>query len=417
MDLFDSQLAKNPSHKPLADRMRPMTIEEIVGQEHLLGQGKVLRQLIESDRLRSLILWGPPGVGKTTIASAIAHATNSAFISLSAVNTGIKEAREVIKKAEDDLKFHHRRTILFIDEIHRFNKAQQDAFLPSVEDGTIILIGATTENPSFEVNSALLSRSQVFVLHAHTFQSLRAILDRALIDTERGLGKEPIRIADKEKDMLLEFSNGDARTLLNLLEIATVITAENDDAKTITREVLENALQTKMLRYDKTGEEHYNVISAFIKSMRNSDADAALYWLARMITAGEDPLFIARRMVVFASEDVGLGDAAAVPLAVSVFQAVERIGMPEGRIPLGHCATYLALAPKDNRAYRGIEAALSDAKEFGNLSVPLHLRNAVTNLMKDIGYGKGYQYAHNLEEKKADMQCLPDELKGKSYLL
>lgn len=413
MDLFDAQLQKQTNHKPLADRLRPATIDDIVGQEHLLGAGAVLRMLIEKDQLRSLIFWGPPGTGKTTIAAVIAHTTGAAFQAISAVNTGVKEAREIISRAKDDLKFHSRRTILFVDEIHRFNKSQQDSFLPSVEDGTIILIGATTENPSFEVNSALLSRSHVFVLNGHTHKSLSSILERALSDPDRGLDGGATTIDDAVRDLLIEYANGDARALLNILELASFLCGESGE---ITKEMLDKAVLHKALRYDKGGEEHYNVISAFIKSMRNSDANAALYWLARMIEAGESPLFIARRMVVFASEDVGLADPTALQLAVAIFQAVDSIGMPEGRIPLAHGVVYLAQAKKNNAAYRGIEAALADAKEFGNLPVPLHLRNAVTNLMKDIGYGKGYQYAHDFEEKKTDMSCLPSELEGRRYI-
>ncbi len=397
---------------PLAQRMRPITIDEIVGQDHLLGSNGVLRSLIESDHIPSMILWGPPGVGKTTIAQAIATTTGAHFVQVSAVQTGVKEAREIIAKAKDAIKFHKKRTILFVDEIHRFNKAQQDAFLPSVEDGTIILIGATTENPSFEVNSALLSRTRVLTLKAHTVESLNMILDRALSDTQKGLGNKTLTVDDESRDVLLQYSNGDGRTLLNALELVTSLVKDNT---TITKTDIETALQHKALQYDKGGEEHCNIISAFIKSMRNSDVNAALYWCARMIEAGEDPLFIARRMVVFASEDIGLADVHALPIANAVFQAIHTIGMPEGRINLAHGVVYLAQAPKNNTAYRAMEAALADAKEYGNLPVPLHLRNAPTKLMKELEYGKGYQYAHDIEEKVADMECMPDELIGRKY--
>ncbi len=407
MDLFDAVLDKN-TYAPLADRMRPQTLDDIVGQDHLLGDGKVLRSLIEQDQLRSVIFWGPPGVGKTTIASVIAGHTGAFFIHLSAVNVGVKEVRSVIEKARDQLKYHHKKTIVFLDEIHRFNKAQQDALLPAVEQGIIILIGATTENPSFEVNSALLSRSRVFVLKELEIASLGLILRRAC----ELLGID--NISQEAQEVLCSHANGDARSLLNILEFAYLLVQKNIK-KEITLATIEEAIQQKALRYDKAGEEHYNVISAFIKSMRNSDANAALYWLSRMIEAGEDPLFIARRMVVFASEDIGLADAQAIQLATSVFQAVHAIGMPEGRIPLGHCAVYLSRAPKNNTAYCGIEAALKDVREFGNLPVPLHLRNAVTKFMKEIEYGKGYKYAHDFKDQTTDMQCMPDELKDRNY--
>lgn len=413
MDLFETSI-KNNRFAPLAERVRPKTLDDIVGQEHLLGPGKVLRVMIEKDALQSLIFWGPPGVGKTTIARVIAGVTGAHFESISAVSTGIKEAREILAKAHDRLKFHAKRTILFIDEIHRFNKAQQDAFLPAVENGTIVLIGATTENPSFEVNSALLSRSQVFVLKGHSEESLERIIRRVFSDPLSGL-PAGASIQEDAKKSLISFANGDARTLLNTIELAIAISPHGASVY-FTKAMIDEAIQQKALRYDKDGEEHYNIISAFIKSMRNSDANAALYWLARMVDAGENPLFIARRMVVFASEDVGLADPLAIQVALAVFQAVDGIGMPEGRIPLAHAACYLSGAPKNNAAYQGIEAALAEVKNSGNLAVPLHLRNASTALMKNIGYGAGYQYAHDFEEKKTDMLCLPEELRGRSFI-
>lgn len=412
IDLFDT-IDNAKVMAPLAQRMRPLMIDEIVGQDHLLGQNGVLRKLIASDQIPSMILWGPPGVGKTTIAQAIASSTGSNFVQVSAVQTGVKEAREIIKKAEDAIKFYKKRTILFVDEIHRFNKAQQDAFLPSVEQGIIILIGATTENPSFEVNSALLSRARVFTLKAHTYESLNEIVNRAIADTEKGLGNQHLILEEDSRDILLHYSNGDARTLLNALELVASLATKD---QRISKADVEAALQYKALQYDKGGEEHYNIISAFIKSMRNSDTDAALYWCARMIEAGEDPLFIARRMVVFASEDIGMADPKALLIANAVFQAVHMIGFPEARINIGHGVVYLATAPKNNYAYVAMEAALADAKEYGNLPVPLHLRNAPTKLMKELEYGKGYQYAHDVEGKVVDMECMPEELIGKRYL-
>ncbi len=418
MDLFDTQ-SKN-QFTPLAERMRPRILDDIVGQDHLLGSDKVLRTMVLRDQLVSLLFWGPPGVGKTTIASVIAAETGAHFISMSAVIAGVKDIREAVTKAEENLKFKHKKTILFIDEIHRFNKAQQDALLPHVERGTVIFMGATTENPSFEVNSALLSRSRVFVLKAHTVESLYQILDRSLSDTERGFGAEDIVLAPEARDYLVQFSNGDGRTLLNALELAVNVASSVGGKKkkklTITRALLEEALQHKALHYDKGGEEHYSVISAFIKSMRNSDANAALYWLARMIEAGEDPVFIARRMVIFASEDVGNAVPTALVLANAVFQAVHAIGMPEARINLAQGVVYLAQAKKSNQSYIGLERALQDVRAYGSLPVPLHLRNAVTKLMKDLSYGKGYQYAHDYDEGKTDMTCLPDTLKSRNYL-
>ena len=412
-DLFDSTLQKK-DFSPLADRMRPRTLEEIIGQEHLLGEGKILRQLIEQDELRSLVFWGPPGVGKTTIASVIANHTGAAFIPMSAVSAGVKDVRRVVDDALESLKFHGKKTILFLDEIHRFNKAQQDALLPAVEQGMIILIGATTENPSFEVNAALLSRSRVFVLHALSPEDLSLIIDVALSDDVRGLGKQQLNIANDAQEFLIQAANGDARTLLNVLELASFLLAQKQE-KELTTPILSESMQQKAPRYDRAGEEHYNVISAFIKSMRNSDASAALYWLARMIDAGEDSVFIARRMVVFASEDIGNVQPTALVVANAVMQAAHAIGMPEARINLAQGAVYLAECKKNNRSYVALGKAMEDVKTYGNLAVPLHLRNAPTKLMKELEYGKGYKYAHDFEEGTTDMQCMPDELKDRNY--
>lgn len=412
-DLFDSTLQKK-DFSPLADRMRPRTLHEIIGQEHILGEGRVLRELIEQDELRSLIFWGPPGVGKTTIASVIANHTGAAFIPLSAVSAGVKDVRKVVDDALESLKFYGKKTILFLDEIHRFNKAQQDALLPAVEQGMIVLIGATTENPSFEVNAALLSRSRVFVLNALSPEALSLIIDVALSDDVRGIGKQQLSIAKDAREFLIQAANGDARTLLNVLELTSFLLAQKQE-KEMTVSILSESMQQKALRYDRAGEEHYNVISAFIKSMRNSDASATLYWLARMIDAGEDPVFIARRMVVFASEDIGNVQPTALVVANAVMQAAHAIGMPEARINLAQGAVYLAECKKSNRSYVALGKAMEDVKTYGNLAVPLHLRNAPTKLMKELEYGKGYKYAHDFEKGTADMQCMPDELKGKNY--
>lgn len=411
-DLFNTT-DTNP-YAPLADRMRPASLDEIVGQGHLLGEGKVLRGLIEQDVLRSAIFWGPPGVGKTTIASVIACMTGANFLSLSAVAVGVKEVRRVIEEAKSQYSFQKKRTILFLDEIHRFNKAQQDALLPSVEQGTIILIGATTENPSFEVNAALLSRSRIFVLKELGYDALDRVLSRALSDSQRGFGALGLTIATVVRERIIEYANGDARSLLNICELAAIL-ARREKKTEITLEILAEALQQKSMRYDRAGEEHHNVISAFIKSMRNSDASAALYWLARMIDAGEDPLFIARRMVVFASEDIGLAQPTALVVANAVAHAVHFIGMPEARINLAHGTVYLAECKKNNRSYMALNRAMEDVKKYGNLSVPLHLRNAPNKLMKDLNYGKGYKYAHDFEDSVTDMQCMPDELKDRNY--
>ena len=410
LSLFDSQEAYNP----LASRMRPEDLDEFVGQEHLLGKGKVLRQLIEQDRVSSMIFWGPPGVGKTTLARIIAHRTKSNFIDFSAVTSGIKEIKAVMQEAENNRRFGTR-TIVFVDEIHRFNKAQQDAFLPFVEKGSIILIGATTENPSFEINGALLSRCKVFVLKELTVEDLLSLLRRALTDP-RGFGSQKIEISDDLLEMIARFANGDARTALSTLEMA-VLNGEldGDGTVTVTKETLEQCTSKKSLLYDKNGEEHYNLISALHKSMRNSDPDAAVYWLARMLEAGEDPLYIARRVTRFASEDVGLADPQALTVAISAYQACHFIGMPECSVHLTEAVVYLSLAPKSNALYVAYETAKKDAIEQLAEPVPLVIRNAPTKLMKDLEYGKGYQYAHDTKEKLTDMQCLPDALLGREY--
>lgn len=403
------------STAPLADRMRPRSLDEFVGQQHLVGKGKILRKLIESDSVTSMILWGPPGVGKTTLARIVAEKTRAKFENFSAVLSGIKEIKEVMKAAEERRRFGQR-TLLFIDEIHRFNKSQQDAFLPYVERGDIILIGATTENPSFELNSALLSRSRVFVLNPISPDDLVILLKRALADKERGLGKLNVKTDENLLYKIANFANGDARTALNALELAVLSTKPSADGSLqITDEVLEEVLQRKTLLYDKNGEEHYNLISALHKSMRNSDCDAAVYWLARMLEAGEDPLYIARRMIRFASEDVGLADPEALTQAVAAYQAAHFIGMPECSVILAQAAVYLSLAPKSNALYIGYNNAKADAQRTLAEGVPLHLRNAPTKLMKDIGYGQGYKYAHDYQNSIARMQCLPDNLKERQY--
>jgi putative ATPase len=403
--------------RPLADRMRPRTLDEFVGQEKIIGPGRALRRMIDEDRLQSIILWGPPGTGKTTLASLIAEKTAARFITFSAVTSGIREVREVMKAADEYRRESGRRTVVFIDEIHRFNKAQQDAFLPFVESGTIILIGATTENPSFEVNSALLSRSRVFTLESLTAEHLVAILTRAIEDAERGLGEERVDAADEVLRTIAAYASGDARVALNTLELAVSI-AEPDaiGARVITKEILSEAMQRASLRYDKGGENHYNFVSAYIKSIRNSDADAAVYWLARMLEAGEDPLFIARRLVIHASEDVGLADPRALVTAVAAMQATHFVGMPEARLALTQATLHLALAPKSNSVLTAYMAAAKDAIETEQQPVPLHLRNAPTSLMKGMGYGGGYQYAHDYEEGRAEeMSCLPESLEGRTY--
>ena len=398
---------------PLASRLRPETLAEYVGQQHLVGPGKPLRLLIDRDQVLSMIFWGPPGVGKTTLANVIANQTRTRFINFSAVTSGIKEIRAVMQQAEDNRRFGEK-TIVFVDEIHRFNKAQQDAFLPCVEKGSIILIGATTENPSFEVNSALLSRCKVFVLKALGEQELETLLRRAL-ESPKGFGGQKIEIDGDVLALIARFANGDARTALSTLEMAVLNGELEDGVTTVTRETVEQCTSRKSLLYDKNGEEHYNLISALHKSMRNSDPDAAVYWLARMLEAGEDPLYVARRVTRFASEDVGLADPRALEIAVAAYQACHYIGMPECTVHLTEAVVYLSLAPKSNALYMAYETAKRDAERQLADPVPLHIRNGVTSLMKDLGYGKGYQYAHDTADKLTDMRCLPDSLLGTEY--
>ncbi len=407
------------STAPLAERMRPRALDEFVGQDHLLAEGRILRRLIEEDRLTSLALWGPPGSGKTTLARIIANRTASEFVPFSAVTSGIKEIRRVMNDAAELRAKLGRRTVLFIDEIHRFNKAQQDAFLPYVENGTIILIGATTENPSFEINSALLSRLKVFVLNQLTEDEIVRILAEAARDVERGLGGLNVSISEEQLRRLAVYAGGDARTALNTLELAALSarpeTGDGGARRVITDDDLNEALQRASALYDKSGEQHYNLISAFIKSIRNSDPQATLYWLARMIEAGEDPMYIARRIVHHAAEDVGLADPQALVLATAAAQATHLIGLPEARLTLAEAAIYLARAPKSNKVYAAYEAAAEDARATQSEPVPLHLRNAPTGLMKALGYGKGYKYAHDYEEGRSDMVCLPEKLKDRKY--
>ncbi len=406
-------LFESGQNNPLASRLRPATLEEFVGQKHLLGEGKVLRQLIEQDAISSMIFWGPPGVGKTTLARIIAGKTRANFIDFSAVTSGIKEIRQVMARAEND-RLLGEKTILFVDEIHRFNKAQQDAFLPFVEKGSIILIGATTENPSFEVNSALLSRCKVFVLQALSTEELVQLLCHALED-ERGFGGQKVEISQTMLEMIATFANGDGRTALNTLEMVVLNGERNAEKTVVTEDILEQCISKKSLLYDKSGEEHYNLISALHKSMRNSDPDAAVYWLARMLEAGEDPLYIARRLIRFASEDIGLADTSALGLAVAAYQACHFIGMPECSVNLTEAVVYFSVTPKSNALDVAYLSAKKDALEMLAEPVPLHIRNAPTKLMKDLHYGEGYQYAHDYEERLTAMQCLPDSLLGRKY--
>ncbi len=409
--LFD-----NENNQPLASRLRPRNLDEFVGQRHLIGEGKILRKLIEEDKISSLIFWGPPGVGKTTLASIIASRTNSEFINFSAVTSGIKEIKAVMTQAEQARKLGAK-TIVFVDEIHRFNKAQQDAFLPFVEKGSIILIGATTENPSFEVNGALLSRCKVFVLQGLKTEDLVTLLKRAITDS-RGFGNQIVNITDEQLEIVAKFANGDARNALSTLEMIVLNgNVDKNGTITVTDETLEQCISKKSLLYDKNGEEHYNIISALHKSMRNSDPDAAVYWLARMLEAGEDPIYVARRITRFASEDVGLADPHALEIAVAAYHACHFIGMPECSVHLTQAVIYMSLAPKSNALYMAYETAKRDAiKELAE-PVPLVIRNAPTKLMKELDYGKGYQYAHDTQEKLTNMQCLPDSLAGKEYYI
>ncbi|MBR6027943.1 MAG: replication-associated recombination protein A [Clostridia bacterium] len=414
LSLFEAPREEIPAAAPLASRLRPETLDEYVGQRHLIGQGQVLRRLIERDQISSMIFWGPPGVGKTTLARIIAHTTRAAFVEFSAVTSGIKEVREVMARAEENRRAGQR-TILFTDEIHRFNKAQQDAFLPFVERGSIILIGATTENPSFEINAALLSRCKVFILKPLTEEDLTALLRQAL-NSPKGFGGTKISIPEEGLAAIARFAAGDARTALNTLEMA-VLNAPVDasGAVAVTEQTLADCMNRRSLLYDKNGEEHYNLISALHKSVRNSDPDAAVYWLHRMIDGGEDPLYIARRLVRMASEDIGLADASALPLAVSAYQACHFLGLPECDVHLTQTAIYLALAPKSNAAYVACNEAKEDIRRSPAEPVPLHIRNAPTDLMRQADYGKGYQYAHDYAEKLTPMTCLPDALASRRY--
>ena len=406
---------KTRAPAPLADRVRPVSLADFAGQQHILGEGKILKTLIDGDNVSSMIFWGPPGVGKTTLAMIIADITKADFVTFSAVTSGIKEIKDVMSKAEDARRMGIK-TILFVDEIHRFNKAQQDAFLPHVEKGNIILIGATTENPSFELNSALLSRCRVFVLGPLNTEDIVGLLKNAIKD-ERGFGNLKIDITDNMLNMIAIYANGDARTALNTLDLVVAGYTGNDVNVVITREAVEQAISGKTLLYDKNGEEHYNLISALHKSMRNSDCDAAVYWLARMLESGEDPLYIARRIIRFASEDIGMADPRALEVAVAAYSAAHSIGVPECNVNLAQAVIYMSSVPKSNALYMAYESAKKDALGTIAEGVPLHLRNAPTKLMSQLGYGEGYRYAHNYKEKTTDMQCLPDNLKDRQYYL
>ena len=417
MDLFEQPAsAAGPAPAgPLADRMRPRSLDEIIGQEHLLGPGRVLRAAIESGELHSMILWGPPGSGKTTLASLMAQVAGASFVAFSAVLSGVKEIRQVVAEAETERARRRRRTIVFVDEIHRFNRGQQDAFLPHVEKGTIVLVGATTENPSFEVNSALLSRSRVYVLRALTEDDLVTIMQRALTDGERGLAKLAPDVADDALRLIARLANGDARSALNILELAVQLTPITSGRRRVSEAGIRDAAQRKTLLYDKSGEEHYNLISALHKSLRDSDADAALYWMTRMLDSGEDPLYVARRLVRFASEDIGNADPQALTLTLAAKDAYEFLGSPEGELALAQATLYMALAPKSNAAYVAFNEAKADVQERPAEPVPLHIRNAPTGLMRDLGYGAGYQYAHDAPEARVRQEHLPEALRDRQY--
>ncbi|MDY6862264.1 MAG: replication-associated recombination protein A [Thermodesulfobacteriota bacterium] len=411
-DLFDII----PPPSPLADRIRPRSLDDILGQEHLLGKGKILRIMIENKNLSSLIFWGPPGSGKTSLASILAYYFNYEFIAFSAVTSGIKEIKEVIKKATDDWRYESKRTILFIDEIHRFNKSQQDAFLPHVENGTIILIGATTQNPSFEIISPLLSRSRVLQLYPLKKEELVKIMNRAVEDEKRGLKKVNPSIEQDELKLIATFSSGDARVALNILELAVINTVpDNKGLRHVTRFSVLEAMQKKTYVYDKSGDEHYNLISALHKSMRGSDPDGSLYWLSRMLEAGEDPLYLARRMIRFASEDIGNADPQALQVAIAAMQAFHFVGLPEGKLALAQAAVYLSCAPKSNAVYKAYNEVEKEVKEKGYIPVPLHLRNAPTKLMKDLGFGKDYKYPHDYPSAQVNQEYLPGEFKGRTF--